>query len=193
MNKFVLPFILINMLFTMSHSFGKSRQDLCEEVPNWKHFSDVRKYPGVKSYEKMKLAKVIGPSFIVEKINKEGWVIIDARDQIARNIFGIILNSFLITASARNKSKDEFETKLLIERFNTPTNIEKLKIRKIASIKTVEDLKNIKFAIFCNGYSCHRSTWAACKLRELGVPFENINLLLSGYSSLTEYNRKQKY
>ena len=146
-----------------------------------------RNTPGVKAYKKVKLAKIVTPKFLFERIVRKGWLVLDARDKRSRGLFGIIPHTFLITADYLNPKDNEFITSSMMKILNSPLNLKKVNKRAIPTIKNILDLKKINYIIFCNGYTCHRSTWAACKLREMGVPYEKVHLVLSGYSSLIEY------
>jgi rhodanese-related sulfurtransferase len=42
-------------------------------------------------------------------------------------------------------------------------------------------MNEVRFIVFCNGRKCHRSTFGACKLRDMGIPRENVYVMLGGF------------
>ena len=119
-------------------------------------------------------------------------MVIDARDYNARKASGKISGAFLITSDYGDPTKNEFNEKTIFKKFNSKKFKKNLKKRSIAGVTKVSELGQIKYVLFCNGFKCHRSSWAACQLRNYGVPYENITINLGGFSELKDSGAKIK-
>ncbi|OUR97420.1 hypothetical protein A9Q84_13930 [Halobacteriovorax marinus] len=174
-----------------SNKFGQSREQFCK-VKNWEKGLNTKKEVGVKLFNKLRVATPIEGKFAIEKLKKENWIVIDARDKEARRATGVVSGTILLTSDYNKKSENEFSRDLILKVMSKRKNKKILKNNKINEINEISDLNNIKMILFCNGYKCHRSTWGACQLREYGVPFENIFIVLGGFSQLKDQGAKIK-
>ena len=161
-------------LLGSGHLFGSSWQSFCEGVPDWPKGSEVpaaSKYAGV--------AKVVDGAFTKSKWDKmkgkdfsEGkWVIIDARSKPDRSV-GKVPKSVMLTADYKNASKNEIKEALVVKKVNK---------RLKSSYKSLADMTDVNYILFCNGKKCHRSSFGACELRKLGVPENKLFLMLGGF------------
>jgi len=188
-----MKLLLISILVSMSSlSIAGDLKSFCAGVPSWAKGADVRKSPGLSAYTENQVGKPVDAKFGIDKLKKEGWVVIDARDKGARKASGKISGALLVTADYKNKSKNEFEIDPFLKLFKKKKFKKHLKKRKIAPVKSKTDLKNFNYVVFCNGFKCHRSSFGACKLREHGVPMEKVHILLGGFDELKAAGAKIK-
>ena len=146
---------------------------LCEEVPRWPKGQEV---PPNETYQN--LATPVDGAFVQgrwkvmkEGSSKEQWVIIDTRSKPDRSV-GKIPRAVLLTSDYHDVQKHEIKDAKLIKKVN-----KRLK-KQYASIQGMQD---VRFILFCNGRKCHRSSFAACELRRMGVPKDHIFVMLGGF------------
>lgn len=171
--------------------FGNSRESFCK-VKDWESGINTKKEVGVELYKKLKIAKPIEGRIALKKIKKDGWIIVDARDKEARRATGKITGTILLTSDYNKDAENEFSKEKILKKLANKKNKKILTRNEIKNVKKLSDLKNINYILFCNGYKCHRSTWGACQLREYGVPYENIHIVLGGFSQLKDHGAKIK-
>ena len=110
-------------------------------------------------------------------------MIIDARGQKDRAV-GKIPKTVMMTSDYNDQSLNE----ITLENFTSKVTKYLKKHEKIDNSPSLETLSNdYKYIIFCNGKKCHRSSYGACQLRmNIGIPEENIFLMLGGYPEWKE-------
>lgn len=158
---------------------AKDWQSFCKEVPVWPKGSEV---PPDAEYKD--LATPVDGKFAKEKwdamkkrkgsMNARGpdsWVIVDARSAKDRSV-GKVPKSALITADYNDASKNQFNDTFVTKKVN------RLLKSKFPSVK---DMKGVNFIVFCNGKKCHRSSFAACEMRRLGVQRDNLYIMTGGF------------
>lgn len=120
----------------------------------------------------------VDASFAKSKYLKKGWVIIDVRGQKDRAV-GKIPKTVMMTTDHANPALNETTEENFIEKVTMYLK----KYEKINHSPSLEELRNnYKYIIFCNGKTCHRSSYGACLLRmNIGIPEENLFLMLGGY------------
>jgi rhodanese-related sulfurtransferase len=155
-----ISFFICGILILSFNVNAKEFEKFCKGVPSWPKGQDVRKNPGLKVYEDVKLGKPIGAKFAIQKLSMPGWLVIDARDKATRETTGRVIGALLIVSDYQVKADNEF-------------TLEKL-------------LKSL------NRFKCHRSSFAACQLRDMGVPFKNIYLALGGFDDMKSSGAKTR-
>lgn len=190
--------IIFLFLFSITSSFVQAETKeqksdfvkFCSKVPTWPKGQDVREKPGMTAYKKHTIGNTTDAKFTLDKLYKDGWLVIDARDKATRRTTGKVVGTLTLVSDYNSVEKNQFNLKTLLRKFKTRKFIKHLSKRKIEDIESIESLRKIKFVLFCNGFKCHRSSFAACKLREFGVPFENVYLNLGGFNSLKNAKAK---
>ncbi|MCT4642476.1 MAG: rhodanese-like domain-containing protein [Bacteriovoracaceae bacterium] len=117
-------------------------------------------------------------SFIKEQLGKKGVVLVDARDKGARKSTGTFAGVAKITSDHHNNKKHNFTEEKLTKKFK------KYFKKKGEVISSLDEIKEKKLILFCNGLKCYRSPWAACSLNKMGFKKENIFVVLDGYDGL---------
>lgn len=180
-------------IFILSFNLNaKEFEKFCKGVPLWPKGQDVRKTPGLKAYESVKLGKPVEANFAIEKLSAPGWLVIDARDKATRETTGRVIGALQIVSDYKIEADNEFTLNKILKSLNNKRVQKHLEKRSMAKIKNIADLKKQKFILFCNGYKCHRSSFAACQLRDMGVPYKNIFLTLGGFDEMKSSGAKTR-
>jgi rhodanese-related sulfurtransferase len=185
-------FFICGILILSFNVNAKEFEKFCKGVPSWPKGQDVRKNPGLKVYEDVKLGKPIGAKFAIQKLSMPGWLVIDARDKATRETTGRVIGALQIVSDYQVKADNEFTLEKLLKSLNSKRVHKHLKKRSMAKIENIADLKKQKYILFCNGFKCHRSSFAACQLRDMGVPFKNIYLALGGFDDMKSSGAKTR-
>ena len=174
----ILTLIILFMLSGISQATSLS--EFCSEIPKWPRGQVV---PDYTEYLDAHVGTPIDADFVKSKYQTKGWVIIDARGQKDRAV-GKIPKTVTMTSDYINPELNEITEENFIRLVNKYLK----KYEKINHLPSSEELKNdYKYIIFCNGKKCHRSSYGACQLRmQLGIPEENIFLMLGGYPEWKE-------
>jgi rhodanese-related sulfurtransferase len=172
-------------------NFGKTKDTFCN-VKDWEKGLNTKKEVGLDYYKKLKIAKPVSGNFAIEKLSKKDWIIIDARDKEARRATGVLTGTILLTSDYEKKEDNDFSKTKILKELKKRKNLKVLKKSKIKELNKISDLSKINYVLFCNGYKCHRSTWGACQLRSYGVDYENIYIVLGGFSELKDLGAKIK-
>lgn len=185
----------VSSAFGLDQKFGKkfggSFDEFCK-VSGWEKGLHTKNDIGYDFYKKLKVANPVTAEFANGKLKENGWIVVDARDKGARKASGKVSGALLVTADYHNNKKNEFSKNTLLKKFSKKKFKKHLKKRGLASVGELADLNNMNYVLFCNGFKCHRSTWAACQLRKHGVPFEKVNIALGGFSALKDFGAKIK-
>ena len=165
-----------------------SLEQFCNAVPGWRGINIPKDVNLKNAFHN--IGNIISSEFVLQHYQNPGWIILDVRSAKARSDAGIFIYTAFIPAEDRSVSKDGFRQKSkseskkhILERINETQKYMNKRIKRGA----YPDYKNIiepNFIIFCNGPTCHKSSWAACQLRSLGVPKEKIHVYLQGFSTL---------
>lgn len=185
-----IKFIVIAL--TSMNLYGATLNKFCKDVPLWPKGQDVRKVPGLGAYSVSSVGTPVDAKFGIEKLKASGWLVIDARDKATRETTGRVIGALQIVSDYKVKKDNEFTTKKLLKSLSSRRSLKHFKKRSMKPVQISEDLKAIKYVLFCNGFKCHRSSFAACQLRKMGVPFENIHLLLGGFDELKSAGAKTR-
>ncbi|SMF51823.1 rhodanese-like domain-containing protein [Pseudobacteriovorax antillogorgiicola] len=171
---------IVIALLLAADAYGKTWQKFCEEVPDWPKGSVV---PGDEAYKGV--AKPVDGAFTKGKwdmmkkgSSSEKWIIIDARSKSDRGV-GKIPKSAMITADYKDDSKNQFKEKTIVKKVN--------KMLK-SSYGSLADMKDVRFILFCNGKKCHRSSFGACEMRKMGVPENQLFVMLGGFPEWKDRN-----
>jgi hypothetical protein len=189
---FFIKQILFFILFTIFCPSVFSFEKICSQIKKWPKGQDVRKIPGLKAYSQHNIGTVVSGKFAMSKIRKKNWIVIDARDRATKLATGLVANTIDIISDYQDDSLHEYKKNIIVSKLSTKKNKKFLKRREIKNILFFRDFKRIKVILFCNGYKCHRSSFAACELRRMGFPYENLFLSLGGYPELIEAGAKIK-
>lgn len=150
-------------------SFGPASQQFCNEIPIWPRNTEV---PVDEQYLKYEVAIPVDAKFVSERVKDENWVLIDVRRKKGRK--KAIPGSLKIQADAFLRSQDEFRT-------GSPINLVLSTLQSYRKGPLTEDqLAHKNIVLYCDNLKCTRSTYAACKLRESGIAFANIFVMLGG-------------
>jgi len=154
--------------------------EFCSEVPKWPRGQLV---PDNSKYLDAKVGTPVDAGFTKSKYLEKGWVMIDARGQKDRAV-GKIPKTVMMTADYNDPALNE----ITLENFTSKITKYLKKHEKLDNSPSLEVLsKDYKYIIFCNGKKCHRSSYGACQLRmNIGIPEENIFLMLGGYPEWKE-------
>jgi hypothetical protein len=185
-----LTFIISTSVLAQKNKRINQFDNFCSGVSTWPKGQDVREKPGIKVYKAQNIGNITDAEFTLDKLYKDGWLVIDARDKATRRTTGKVVGSLSLVSDYNSIEKNQFELKNLLRKFSSKKFNKHLLKRKLEKVEEAKDLREIKFILFCNGFKCHRSSFAACKLREYGVPFENIYLNLGGFDSLKKAKAK---
>ncbi len=171
---------LVILLLISSVSQGATLAEFCSEVPKWPRGQLV---PGNSEYLDADIGTPVDVAFTKSKYRKKGWVIIDVRGQKDRAT-GKIPKTVMMTADYIHAELNEITS----DNFTKKITRYLKKIEKLDHSLSLEELRNdYKYIIFCNGKKCHRSSYGACLLRmDIGVPAENVFLMLGGYPEWKE-------
>ena len=169
----ILTLVVLFMMSGISQATPLS--EFCSEVPKWPRGQLV---PDYSEYIDANVGTPVDAGFAKSKYRKKGWAIIDARGQKDRAV-GKIPKTVVMTADYTNIDLNE----ITVENFTRKVSTYIQKIEKIQQPISLEELRNdYKYIIFCNGKKCHRSSYGACLMRmEIGIPEENMFLMLGGY------------
>ncbi len=156
-------------------SQGATLAEFCSEIPKWPRGQLA---PNDAEYLDAKIGTPVDAVFTKSKYRKKGWVIIDSRGQKDRAT-GKIPKSVMMTADYTNPEMNEITSNNFTEKITRYLK----RYEKIDHSPSLEELRNnYKYIVFCNGRKCHRSSYGACLLRiDIGVPEENVFLMLGGY------------
>lgn len=153
----------------------------CADVKTWKKGEPV---PAAEKYSEAGFANVVKAQFVHENLDKPDYVLIDARSEADRGV-GKLPKSIMLTSDDADPAKNEFVKDKFIT--TVAKYMAKNKKSKVpASAKKIEDLGGTHYMLFCNGPKCHRSTYAACQMREWGIPAEKIHIMTGGFPEWKE-------
>ena len=185
----------------VSNAFAADQKKWCAEVPNW---AKGLKVPEAKVYEKdVNVSKVVDKDFVKsvwKKIDDKAltkddlWVIIDARSKSDRT--QIISKTVLLTSDYKDATKHEFNedllTKKIGKRLKKSVSKENKDLKSKLKFASIADInkQDVKVIVFCNGPTCHRSTFGVCELNRLGFKRDNINIFLEGFDGLKDAGLK---
>ncbi len=174
----ILTLIILLMMSGISQATPLS--EFCSEVPNWPR---GRLVPNHSEYLDAHVGTPVDANFSKSKYQKKGWVIIDARGQKDRAI-GKIPKTVMMTSDYKNPSLNEITEQNFTRKITMYIN----KYEKNDNSPSLDELRNdYKYIVFCNGKKCHRSSYGACQLRmDIGIPKENVFLMLGGYPEWKE-------
>lgn len=110
--------------------------------------------------------------FIKDNMNKNDFIIIDARGRGTR---GVIRGAVKVISDHDDLKNHQFTPEIFQAKLKRYTDKKENKIK---------DPKKANLIIFCNGPTCYRTSWAACSLKEMGYDKSKINLVLDGYFGL---------
>lgn len=171
MRYFLILLIIPYFDLIADHSWDR----FCAEVPGW---GDGQSVPVEAHYLASKVANSVDESFLLEKLGQRDWIVIDTRAS-TDIVMGKIPKTYHLAADYLDKQKNEFNKKNLLE-------VIKMHQERFVDSKNASSVLNYNYALFCNGRKCHRSTWAACELRRMGVPFERIHIFFDGFPKWRE-------
>ena len=168
-----------------SFAHGDDRYHFCQKILKLNKGDDIRKSLGIHQYTQSKLAMPISAKKTIEKLNDKDWLVLDVRDEYTKKTMGYISKSLAIVSDMKKPKLNEFTRagfKVFFKKGRTKRMLKKTGTVNIKDIKELIGKK--KILLFCNGYTCHRSSFAACQLRSFGFPFEDVFIALSGFESL---------
>ena len=167
-------------LFLISFDLFADYKSLCADLLSLKEGTNLLDSIGAVEYMNQKLATPVDSSFVLDKINKKKWLIFDVRSQKSLHEFGQIGNTLNLASDKPSSPKNKFNLSGLLNMSNSKKGRRYLVKRNINKFKTIEDLKRYKYIVFCNGFGCHKSSYAACQLRSMGIPYQSIFISLGG-------------
>lgn len=185
-------FLCIINFITPTSSVAAGFESLCKKIKDLPKGSDLRTSILLETYKTHDLGNPVPDSFIISKLTSRYWMAIDARDQKTKNATGLLSNTLSIVADPKSETKNHFTKKKLLHHFQRKKVKRYLKRRKISKITTKKVFEETNYIVFCNGFRCHRSSFAACQLRRMGVPSKNIYLGLGGFEGLKKNGAKTK-
>ena len=155
-----------------------SRADFCSKL------NDYAKNKELTKDHEAEIAEFATPLYAekdcneIKKYKNEGWVLIDARNKASRKATGSFDGAVYIESNHHDASADKFNEKFLLKRLGKHFGNKSI---------TMDDLKSKEIVLFCNGYKCYRSSWAACKLRDLGFNKDKVRVVLDGQAGLAQH------
>ncbi len=174
-------FLLLTVFLGLTSSaFSKDWKALCKEIPKW---PESKKIPPFTEYDQLAHTLSVDEGrdrweeFKKWRRTKgatgKKWIFLDTRGKPDR-IVGVIPRSIPLTSDPYDASKHEVTAENIIKKLNLVLD---------KTYKTIKDTQkdNIYFVVFCNGKNCHRTSYAACSLREMGFSRDDIFLMLEGY------------
>ncbi|HYX34375.1 MAG TPA: rhodanese-like domain-containing protein [Oligoflexus sp.] len=161
-------FVLASSMLVSGFGFAQEHKVFCSAVPGWAIGEEV---PAAQEYSVL-THELLDAKKAAEIVKNEKVAFIDSRsDEDVKG--GTIPRTIHIVSDSKDPAKHQFSNeKFLVEKLNKKLNTQ---------FSKVSDFKDYKVVLFCNGKKCHRSTFAACTLRDLGFPKDNIYLMLGGF------------
>lgn len=172
---------------TFSYQLSASEfEKVCKSIPNLQKGVDIRTIIDEKKFQDIKLANPTDAKNVISKLKEKNWLVIDTRDKNTRRSLGGISNTLYLVSDPYKLELNQFTKKNILVLMAKNKTKKHLKNRHISNPTDIDSLKNVHFIVFCNGYKCHSSTFAACQLRKFGIPFEKIYILLGGFDELVK-------
>ena len=166
-SRFIL--IIIFNFISLHSAFSSSR--ICGEVTKWEEGIHV---PPAVEYEQQNIALPVSATEAYRLQVQEKWTLLDVRGKYGHRA-GIIPKAIRVEATAKYPKFNELTEKKLLRAFKRHFKKERTKVSNFS------DLKKLDIIIFCNGFTCHRSTFAACWLRKNGFEYNKLRIMLGGY------------
>ncbi len=163
--------VLLVGVVCFSQAQAQEYKPFCEKVTKSPAGAPV---PPDSDYEV--LGKVIKATEAKEMLSKPNWLMIDTRIK-TDYATGTIPKTLPIVAHYTDEKQDEFREATVLEKLNGF-----LKTKN----KAVKEFTDLNFVLFCSGRKCHRTTYAACQLRDMGVAKDKIHMMLGGFPEWKE-------
>ncbi len=165
-----------------------SLEQFCIAVPGWRGINIPRDVNLQNAFHN--IGNIVSSEFVLQHYQEPGWIILDVRSKKARSNAGTFVYTAFVPAENRSVSADGFRQnsiseskKYILESINKAQKYMDKRIKR-GAFPYYKNIAEPNYIIFCNGPTCHKTSWAACQLRSLGVPKEKINVFLHGFSIL---------
>ena len=153
-------------------------QKLCDQVSKW---TPGQAGPAAEEYKGE--MNFVDYDFYKKHKDQKNWLLVDARGDAERSKNGAFENVLGLRSGLKQGDVDDFTESVMLEKIQTHFN-QNNPAKNTQNKLKAQDLKAYNYILFCNGEKCPKSASAACKMRKLGVPASQINLLSMSYTEL---------
>jgi hypothetical protein len=165
-----LSFAVLSLIFISCLSSVRAYADLNKTCDQILHWIPGQAGPADSVYQGE--MNIVDYNFYQKHKNLKNWILVDARGDGERKDKGIFENVLSLRSALKAGEPDDFTAPVINE-----------KLQAFSKSKTV-DFKNYHFILFCNGEKCPKSALAGCKLRNLGLKSDQVNLLSLSFLEL---------
>ena len=160
--------VLTAGLFVVNAGHAADYKSFCSGVAGWEAGKEI---PPAAEYSSLAKA-IVSAKEASELAAAPDVAFIDARSEEDRKS-GRIPHTLAIVSDSKAPAKHQFsDEKMVVEKLNKHFN---------TKYQSIAEFKKEKIVLFCNGTKCHRSTFAACSLRNMGFPQDHLYLMLGGF------------